>query len=372
MHEGEQGQGQPQALQPAARGEDGRIGAGAAWPSTSGRHPGASRGARGEGRPSRGLRVLRPHQDGGPAAGLRARAREPRRGGPGRRDPGAAPRAAGGAAASVGARLPAVLGRLAAPPRRRGGPSGARGAQRARVPHPPGARCADGRDGVLPAARHLRGGARDGRLRRLVRPQGATPCSSRGCRAPRCWRWRRTVSASPVATTVFIALAVFLVGFTPEFANPGIRGGFLIASVALIGTSQHDAMGGLFSVAGFVYATPLVLLLSTSLRRDGGESYEAICQNLEESWRIRVFARHLPQHALCRTAISRHALRMAASSFHGGQLLPAARAGAPRVGGHRERHPAPIPRPPRFAPARARAVHRAPCSGARPPGRSSC
>lgn len=124
----------------------------------------------------------------------------------------------------------------------------------------------------------------------------------------------QTVSASPVATTVFIALAVFLVGFTPEFANPGIRGGFLIASVALIGTSQHDAMGGLFSVAGFVYATPLVLLLSTSLRRDS-ESYEAICQNLEESWRIRVFARHLPQHALCRTAISRHALRMAASSF---------------------------------------------------------
>ena len=124
----------------------------------------------------------------------------------------------------------------------------------------------------------------------------------------------QTVSGSAVATTLFIALAVFLVGFTPEFANPGIRGGFLIASVALIGTSQHQVMTGLFSAWGFLYATPLVIVLCSTLRRDF-ESHEAFYQNLEESWRLRVFVRHLPQHALCRTAVSRHALRMSASAF---------------------------------------------------------
>lgn len=124
----------------------------------------------------------------------------------------------------------------------------------------------------------------------------------------------QTVAFSQVATTLFIAVAVFLVSFTPEFANPGIRGGFLVASVALIGTAQHDVVTGMFSVQGFLYATPLVILLSTQLRRDSA-SYEAIYQNLEESWRLRVFFYHFLQHVLCRTAVSRHALRMAVSAF---------------------------------------------------------
>lgn len=124
----------------------------------------------------------------------------------------------------------------------------------------------------------------------------------------------RLAGFSPVVTTLFIAAVVFLVGFTPEFANPGIRGGFLIASVALIGTSQHQTMTGLFDAMGFLYTTPLVILLSANLRRDS-TSYEAIYQSLEESWRLRVFGRHLSQHLLCRTAVSRHALRMAVSAF---------------------------------------------------------
>jgi|GEM_PF-2457129 len=122
------------------------------------------------------------------------------------------------------------------------------------------------------------------------------------------------VAGSPVASTVFIALTVFAVGFTPEFANPGIRGGFLVASVAIIGTAQDDAMMGMFSVTGFLYATPLVILLTSRLPTNDG-TYRTIFQNLEESWRIRVFVRHLAQHLLCRTAISRHALRMAVASF---------------------------------------------------------
>lgn len=124
----------------------------------------------------------------------------------------------------------------------------------------------------------------------------------------------QVVSGNAVATTVFIALTVFGVGFTPEFANPGIRGGFLAASVAIIGTAQEDAMMGMFSVAGFMYATPLVILLTSRLPTNDG-TYQVIYQNLEESWRIRVFARHLVQHLLCRTAVSRHALRMAVASF---------------------------------------------------------